>query len=403
MNPEKIRSDFPVLQRQINGKGIVYFDNACMSLKPRQVIEKINEYYEKHPACAGRSVHRLSSEVEEEVQNAREAMKKFIDAKKREEIVFTRNTTEALNLLANSLDLNKGDCVLQTDKEHSSNLIPWLILQERKGIERRFVKSGEDGTFDMDAFQQALTKDVKIVSMVHTSNLDGTTIPAREIVKAAHDNGSLVILDAAQSMPHKPISAKKMDVDFLAFSGHKMLGPTGTGVLYGKKEHMEKLKPFIVGGETIKFSTYNSFELLEPPEKFEAGLQDYAGIMGLAEAARYLDSVGKENITMHEAELNRTITEGIKGIEGLSIIGPENPELRSGIVSFFVDGMDYHQIAMLLSSNANIMVRSGQHCVHSWFNAHGIKGSVRASLYLYNTKEECRTFIEELEKILRLK
>jgi cysteine desulfurase/selenocysteine lyase len=403
MNPEKIRQDFPVLRREINGRPIVYFDNACMTLKPVQVIHAMLKYYENFPACAGRSVHRFSNDVEEEWKNARETLQKFIGAKKAEEIVFTRNTTEGLNLVAHSLDLKRGDAVLQTDKEHNSNLIPWLILEKKKGIRRDYVMSKADGMFDLEAFRQKLTRDVKLVSMVHTSNLDGTTVPAEEIIKAAHDNGSLVMLDAAQSMPHKVINVKKLDVDFLAFSGHKMLGPTGTGVLYGKQELLDKLEPFITGGETVEFSTYSDYRLLKPPEKLEGGLQDYAGMMGLAEAARYLDSAGKEEIAKHEAMLNKTITDGIKGLPGLRIIGPANPELRSGIADFYIEGLDYRQIAMLLNNNANVMVRSGQHCVHSWFSAHGIKGSVRASLYLYNTKEECEVFIRELSKISKLK
>jgi cysteine desulfurase/selenocysteine lyase len=239
--------------------------------------------------------------------------------------------------------------------------------------------------------------------MVHTSNLDGYTSPVEEIIKIAHDNGSLVLLDGAQSVPHKEISVKKLDVDFLAFSGHKMLGPSGTGVLYGKYHLLEELDSFIVGGDTVENSTYTEHKLLKPPEKFEGGLQNYAGSIGLAEAARYLEKVGRKDIEKHEVELNEIITKEMLELDGITILGPQSAESRGGIISFTVDSMGYHDVALMLNEMANVMIRSGQHCVHSWFNAHNIKGSARVSLYLYNTKEEALTFIENLKNIVKLK
>jgi len=402
MNPNKFREDFPVLQKKVNGKPLIYFDSACMSLKPRQVIQKMNESYEDYTACAGRSAHKFGSKVTDEYEKARERIARFIGSKK-EEVVFTRNTTEGLNLVANSLDLKKGDTVLTTDREHNSNLIPWQVLSERIGIKHKIVFSKNDMTFDLENFKKSLNKSVKLVSFVHSSNLDGYTLPIKEIIKIAHDNGSLVMLDGAQSMPHKKVSMKDLDVDFFTFSGHKMLGPYGTGVLFGKFHLLEKMRTFMVGGETVEKTTYEKQWFLKPPHKFEAGLQNYSGMIGLAAACDYLDKVGKENIEKHEVELNEIITRGIDDMEGVTILGPHEAGLRGGVISFLVDKINYHEVALMLDNNANIMIRSGQHCVHSWFNAHNIDGSARASLYLYNTKDEAEIFVEELSKIISLR
>jgi cysteine desulfurase/selenocysteine lyase len=398
----RIRRDFPVLGRKVRGRPLVYFDNACMSLKSSQVIRAMLRYYEEYPACAGRSIHSLSSMVEAEVAAARKRMAGFVGARKAEEMVFTRNTTEGINLVAGSLGLGKGDVVVTSDREHNSNLIPWQLLVRRRGVVHRVVRSREDGTFDLEAFREA-ARGAKLVSVVHTSNLDGYTLPLREIAGIARDAGALVMADGAQSVPHRDVHVRKLGLDFLAFSGHKMTGPTGTGVLYGRQELLEGMGPFMVGGETVATSTYTSHELLGPPEKFEAGLQDYAGIIGLGAAADYLQSVGRDAIGEHDVELNRAITEGLEGLEGLRVLGPADPGMRSGIFSFVLEGMDHHQVAMLLDQNASVMVRSGQHCCHSWFDAHGLDGSVRASLYMYNTAEEAGLFVEELRRIARLR
>ncbi|MCK4714809.1 MAG: aminotransferase class V-fold PLP-dependent enzyme, partial [Candidatus Aenigmarchaeota archaeon] len=312
------------------------------------------------------------------------------------------NTTEGLNLVAFSLGLEKGDVVVTSDREHNSNLLPWQALAKRKGIEHRIVESNSDGTFSMERFREKV-KGAKLVSVVHTSNLDGYTLPVGDIIKTAHDEGALVMLDAAQSVPHKEFSVRKIGADFLACSGHKMTGPTGTGALYGRYDLLEKMDTFMLGGETVRTSTYKDHELLKPPEKYEAGLQDFAGIIGFGAAVKYLERIGRKNIEQHETELNSIITEGIQGIPGLRILGPQEPGMRSGIISFLIDNMDHHQIAMLLDNNANIMVRSGHHCVSSWFSGHGLSGSARASLYLYNTKEEAEKFVEELRKIAELR
>lgn len=398
MDVSKIRQDFAILQA---AKPPVYFDNACMSLRPRQVIAAMNEYYERFPACAARSAHKLGRMATEAYERARQRIARFINARP-DEMIFTKNTTEGINLVARALSFARGDVVLGTDKEHNSNLLPWLLLTKEKGIHHFPVVSNPDNTFSMKAFEQELEEHKpKLVAMVHSSNLDGVTIPAQEIVKRAHDAGALVLLDAAQSAPHRAIDVRKIGCDFLAFSGHKMLGPSGTGVLFVSRSVVEQLGQFMIGGETVINSTYDSYELEKSPARFEAGLQNYAGAIGMAAAADYLEKVGLENIHKHELELTKKLTVGISGIEGINTIGPA-PEIRSSITSFNIGKVDPHSIAIMLDELANIAIRSGQHCVHSWFNAHGIKGSARASLYLYNTPEEVDTFVETLKKVAKV-
>ncbi|KPL83229.1 hypothetical protein SE15_08275 [Thermanaerothrix daxensis] len=399
----KIRADFPTLEARDGRKPVIYFDNACQTLRPRQVIETIQRYYQEFPACSGRSMHRMAAEVTREVDQARERVAKFLNAGRKEEIIFTRNTTEGVNLIASTLNWKTGDVILVSDKEHNSNLIPWQMVAKRHGAILRIVRTCEDNTFDMEAFEQALKAGpVRLVAMGYTSNLDGVTIPAAEIIKRAHRQGALVFLDAAQTVPHQRVNVRALDVDFLAFSGHKMLGPSGTGVLYGKYRLLEQLEPFLVGGDTVSTSTYDSCQFLPPPEKFEAGLQDYAGIMGLAAAVQYLQSIGYEAIEKQERMLNEFLSEGLEEIPGVRIIGPSDPRLRGGIISFYVEGIDHHRIALMLDQMANIAVRSGQHCVHSWFNARGVIGSVRASVYVYNTLEEAKLFLDSLIKIRKV-
>ena len=401
LNVEKIRADFDVLNPESPAKAPVYLDSACMSLKPRQVVEAMNDYYANYPACAGRSSHKLGDKVTKKVKKARELVTEFINAKSDDEIIFTRNTTEGINLLANSLGLQKGDIVLISDKEHNSNLVPWLRLRDKIGIVVLICPTNEDGTFNLDNFSQ-LVSGAKLVSVVHTSNLDGVTNPAKEIIKIAHQAGALVALDAAQSIPHKKVDVRDLDVDFLAFSGHKMLGPTGTGVFYGKLELLEKLSPFLVGGDTVESTSYDSYKMLPAPEKFEAGLQDYAGIIGLGEAVKYLSQFDFKYIAEHEFKLNAYITNELQKIPKIKIIGPEDPKLRSGIVNFYIDGTDMHKFAVMLDEMAGIEIRSGRHCVHSWFENKKIYNSARVSLYLYNMMEDAETFITNLKKILEI-
>lgn len=403
MDIDRIRQDFPILQTQHKGKPIIYFDNACQSLRPQSVIDAINSYYLKSSACMGRSMHSLAVEVTRACDESRIAMAKFLNASKKEEVIFTRNTTEGINLVSHSLQFKPGDVILVSDKEHNSNLLPWQQRVKQQGIVLRIIPSQPDNTFDMDAFEKILDGNVRLVALGSTSNLDGLSVPMAGIIKKAHSAGALVLLDAAQTAPHQKLDVKALDVDFLAFSGHKMLGPSGTGILFGKLKLLEKMDPFLVGGETVSSSTYESGVFLPPPEKFEAGLQDYAGIIGLGAAVGYLQKVGFDSIRKQELLLNTALTDGFNDFPGFTLIGPRDPALRGGIFSFYKVGADSHQVALLLDQVANIAVRSGQHCVHSWFHAHKLMGSVRVSFYFYNTLEEIQVFLDkfhQIEKVL---
>ncbi|MBJ6727158.1 aminotransferase class V-fold PLP-dependent enzyme [Geomesophilobacter sediminis] len=398
MDVEAVRRDFPILEKN-GADGVIYLDNACQSLRPRAVIDAINGYYLTTSACSGRSMHRLAEEVSRQLDQTRAAVASFLNASRKEEIIFTRNTTEGINLVAHALDVGEKDVILVSDKEHNSNLLPWQLLTQRTGAALGIVSSLDDNSFDLAAFEKLLDDRVKLVCLGYTSNLDGVSIPAREIVKMTHDHGALVLFDAAQAAPHRRIEVKALDVDFVAFSGHKMLGPSGTGILFGKYPLLEQMRPFMVGGGTVSSSTYEGCEFLPPPEKFEAGLHDYGGIIGLGAAVAYLQRIGFDAIERQELLLNRYLTEALRESPRIRLIGPAAPELRGGIFSFHLPGIDPHRIALMLDQMAKVMVRSGQHCVHSWFNKHSIAGSVRASAYFYNTIEEAEVFVRCLRKI----
>ncbi|MCU0799546.1 MAG: cysteine desulfurase [Candidatus Thermoplasmatota archaeon] len=398
MDPYKLRNDFPILVNGYEGREVIYFDNACMTLKPQCVIDKVKEYYTEYPACGGRSVHRLSSRVTTEFERTRDIVRDLLNAPSRDSIIFTRNTTEAVNLLANSFPFQKGDTVLGTDHEHNSNLVPWIEQMNRGRIRYLPVPSGPDNTFDLERYQE-MVKGCRLVSMVHVANLDGSRIPEKEVIKIAHEYGALVFLDCAQSVPHMSIDMKALDLDLLAFSGHKACGPTGTGVLSGKPEVISSLTPFIIGGDTVAETDYDRVKYLDPPKRFEAGLQDFAGVIGLSEALLYLKRVGLDDIHEHELALNRACTRELKDL--VEIIGPMDADKRSGIFPFRVRGMNSHDVAMMLDELSGIALRSGMHCVHSWYRARKEETSARASFYLYNTEEEIKTFIRTITDIVR--
>ncbi len=398
-----LRQDFPFLQKKKGEKKPVYFDNACQSLRPEPVIQAINEYYRDYPGCAGRSAHRIGEEVSRAVAAARKKIARFLRVQHEEEIIFTRNTTEGINLVAQSWPWQEGDRVLISDKEHNSNLLPWLRLQKQKIIQLDVVPSTEDNQLDLNRWEEVLRqKKVRLISVGFTSNLDGVTIPAAELIKLAHDYGALVLLDGAQTVPHQQLNLAKLGVDFLAFSGHKMLGPSGTGVLYARRELLEQMNPFLLGGETVARSTYQDYTLLPPPEKFEAGLQNYAGIIGLGAAVEYLEKVGFDFIQKQEEELNSFLTAQLQQIPQLQIIGPADPRQRGGIISFYLPQISASQLALILDSSHWIMVRAGQHCVHSWFAARKIPATLRISLYFYNTREEAEIFLQALQQTLKI-
>lgn len=388
------RDDFPTMR---NGKG-VYLDSACQSLRPDKVIQAIVKYYEETPTCGGRSVHDMGSKVSIKVDETREALAKFFNTDDPDCYSFCKNATEALNTITFGLSLTEGDVVITSDSEHNSNHVPWIILSERRGLERRYSKTTEEGEFDLEVFKESMDSTVKVVSVQHSSNVTGCIMPVKEIVEIAKDYGAISVIDGAQAAPHIEVDLKKIDPDFYCISVHKMLGPSGMGVMYGKSERLEELNPLIYGGGTVGMTTYDSVKLTPHPEKFEAGLQDYAGIAGTCAAIEYLSDVGMKNIEKHDRKLMRKLVSDTEDIKGLEIFGPKNPDRRGSIFSFNIEGMSPHDIAVILDEMDGIMIRSGLHCAHPLYEGRGVKGSARASVYLYNNEEDIDRFCNALRK-----
>ena len=397
MDISKYREDFPVLNTE---DAPTYLDSACMTLRPQQVIDSIVEYYTKYPACGGRSVHRMSWQVTEGFEMARDSLRRFMGAEQTSEIVFTRNTTEGMNMVANGLGLKKGDKVLTSDKEHNSNVVPWHHMAKYKGIDYQIVPAKDNYYFDLEALKESIDSRTKLMSIVHTSNLDGHTNPVKDIIEICHDKGIRVLMDAAQAAPHKELDVVDLDVDFASVSAHKFCGPSGMGALYGKYDELKNLIPTYVGGSTVVSSSYDGYKLLPPPSCFEAGLQDYAGAIGAGTAAEYVMGVGRDNIQKHERKLNSILSSRLESMEGVTIVGPEDVSERGGITSFNLEGWDNTDVAMHLDEKYNIAIRSGMHCVHSWFNSRGIEGTARSSIYFYNNESDVRKFTDAVEDML---
>jgi cysteine desulfurase/selenocysteine lyase len=397
MDVERIRADIPLYSS--SDRDLVYLDNACQSLRPKQVIEAMDEYYREYPACAGRSVHRLGTKVSIKVDEARESIATFIGCSDPSCIVFTKNTTETLNTVAKGYHFSKGAAVLTTDMEHNSNHVPWLQMKAQGRIEHRILPTPSSGLFDLEAYKRMLTAEVAMVSMVDSNNVTGTPIPAREVIAMAHERGAVVMLDGAQSAPHRPIDVESLDVDVFAFSAHKMLGPSGVGVLYAKHEVLEKIDPLISGGGSVGTTSYDKAEFLPPPEGFEGGLLNYSGIIGAAAAADYLRAIGMDEVADHERRLNILATEGLKEIETVTMLSPLDAALRDGVLSFNIRGMTSHDVAMIIDEMAKVLIRSGMHCMHPFFRSRGIDGCARASFYIYNTPEECLRFVEAVRLV----
>ena len=395
MDISKYRKDFPILNSEASP---VYLDSACMTLRPQAVIDAITDYYTNYPACGGRSVHKLSWQVTENFEMARDSLRRFMGAETSSEIVFTKNATESMNIVANGLNLKQGDRVLTSDKEHNANVVPWHHLAKYKGIKYDVLPAKDNYYFDIEALKESLDSKTKLFSFVHTSNLDGHTNPAKEIVEICHDKGIRVMIDTAQSAPHKEVNVVDLDVDFAAVSAHKFCGPSGMGALYGKYDELKELIPTYVGGSTVVNSTYKDYELLPPPSCFEPGLQNYAGAIGSGAAAEYIMNIGRDNIQEHENKLNKLMTKELKDVESLDLVGPSDANQRGGIFSFNLDGWDPTEIAMHLDEEYNIAIRSGMHCVHSWFNSRGIKGTARASVYLYNNENDVLSFTNAIKE-----
>ena len=395
MSFSHLRSDFPTLCQD---NPPAYLDNACVTLKPQQVIDSISDYYSKYPGCGGRSVHRYGTQVSRLVQQSRKTVADFINANSPNEMIFTSNATHSLNQIAKGLSWEKGDVIITGDREHNSNLVPWIQLKQEFGIEHRVVKSNPDNSFNMENFEDACSDagdKLKLVSMSHVGNLDGVKIPIKEITKVTHEHNALISVDGAQSTPHMKVDVQELDIDFLSFSIHKMCGPSGMGGLWGRTELLENMRTIQAGGQTVTATTYDSLEWAKPPSKFEGGLGNFAGLIASGSAIDYLSKLDMNAVNEHEISLNRIMTNGIKHLNGIEIIGPENPEMRSGICSILMNQLPAHDIAILLDEAAGVMVRSGQHCVHSWFNDRGHKdGSLRASAYLYNTEDDAKLFVD---------
>jgi cysteine desulfurase / selenocysteine lyase len=395
-----LRADFPALRDSPGRPAPVYLDSACMSLVPLPVLSAMEEYYRDFPGCAGRSLHRFSEEVGRRYESARASFARFLGRRDARGVVFVRNATEALNLVAQGTAFRPGDRVLVTDREHNSNLVVWQRLAAERGIHLDTLALGDDGGFDAEALERALARGVRLVSFFHTSNLDGRTLPIREVTERAHDRGAQVMFDGCQAAPRGGVDLDALGVDFYAVSAHKMLGPTGTGVLAAAPTALAELRPLLIGGETVEWTTLTGHALRPPPYRFEAGLQNYAGVLGAAAAIDYLERVGPAEIARRETELNRRVTRGLAGEARVHVLGPPEPEDRPSIFAFTLDGVDPHDAAVFLDEGHRVMVRSGQHCVHSWYERRGIPGNVRASFYLYNDRADADALVRGIRELL---
>ena len=395
---EEIRRDFPILDRRIDGKRLVYLDNAATSQKPRQVLDALAEYYEEHNANIHRGVHRLAEEATASYEAAREKVVGFLGAPDAAGLIFTRGTTEAINLVAYAWGrkaLREDDEVVLTEAEHHSNLVPWQLAARVTGAKLRFVPIHEDGTLDLETAERLIGPKTKLVGCIHASNVLATINPVEKLARMAHDAGALMLVDGAQSAPHLPLSVKALDCDFYACSGHKMLGPTGVGVLWGKPEILDEMDPFQGGGEMIRevhldHSTWNDL-----PYKFEAGTMNIAQAVGLGAAVDYLGELGMENVRVHERRLGEYAYHRLSELEGITIYGPKDN--RTGLVSFSVPDVHPHDLSQLLDEEG-IAIRSGHHCAQPLMRRLGVAATARASFYLYNTEEEVDALVEALTR-----
>lgn len=399
---EKIRRDFPILGREVYGKPLVYFDNAATTQKPQCVIDAISEAYCNENANVHRGIHFLSQHATDLMESARDKVRQFIGAGSTEEIIFTRGTTESINLLASSFSsafLKEGDEVIISGMEHHSNIVPWQIQSERYGFRIKVIPVLDNGELDLEAFKALVSDKTRLVSVTHISNVLGTVNPVSEIISLAHSHGIPVAVDGAQSVPHIKVNVQQLGADFYAFSGHKIYGPTGIGVLYGRKELLEKMPPYQGGGEMIKRVTFEKTTYNELPYKFEAGTPDYVGSIALAKALDYVQGIGMDNIAAYESELCNYAIERLNAIPDMRIIG--NAEHRSAVVSFLVGNIYPSDMGTLLD-RLGIAVRTGHHCAEPLMDRLGIPGTVRASFAFYNTKSEIDSLVEGIERVRQM-
>jgi cysteine desulfurase/selenocysteine lyase len=398
---QRIRQDFPILTREVRkGVPLVYLDSTATAQKPVQVIDVMDDYYRRSNANIHRGVHTLAEEATGLYESARERIARFIGAPKARQIIYTRNATESINLVSNSwgrTNLKSGDVLILTEMEHHSNLVPWQMLAAEKGLRLEFIPVAGNGLLDLEEYRRLLTLSPKLVAFAHMSNVLGTITPAKEMIQMAHASGALVLLDGAQSVPHFSVNVQDLDVDFMAFSGHKMCGPTGIGVLYGKEALLEAMPPFLGGGDMIRKVFLRSFAPNELPHKFEAGTPAIAEAIGLGAAVDYLTEIGMDAVAAHEHELIGYAMERLAEVGGLTLLGPTH-ENRGGVAAFTLQGIHPHDIAQLLDQDG-IAVRAGHHCAMPLHDKYKIPATTRASFYIYNSKDEIDLLITGLEKV----
>ncbi len=398
-----IKADFPILGREVHpGVKLTYLDSAATSQKPLCVIEAMDHYYRWINANIHRGVHTLAEESTAQYESARERIAHFIGASVKEEVIFTRNTTESINLVSNSWgrqNLKNGDLVILTEMEHHSNLVPWHILAAEKNLRLEFIEVTPQGELDLNSYQALLQQNPKLVAFSHMSNVLGTINPAAEIIRMAKKVGALTLVDAAQSVPHIPVNVNELDADFMAFSAHKMLGPTGIGVLWGKKALLSSMPPFLGGGDMIKKVHLRSFTPNDLPHKFEAGTPAIAEVIGFGAAIDYLTAIGMDTIARHEKELIQYALRELASVEGVRVVGPESDK-KGGVASFVLDGVHPHDVAQILDSDG-IAVRAGHHCAMPLHEKFNLPATTRASFYLYNTTEDVDKLVQGLKKVKR--
>ena len=399
---DKIRADFPVLNQMINGKPLVYLDNAATSQKPQSVIDTLVNYYSTENANVHRGVHTLSQRATDDYEAARDKVKRFINAEKDEEIIFVRGTTEAINLISQTYGrscMSEGDEIIISSMEHHSNIVPWQILCREKGAILRVIPVNDLGELLLDEYERLFTDKTKLVSIVHQSNALGTINPAKEIVDIAHGHGVPVLLDGAQAIAHLEVDVRELGCDFYAFSGHKLYGPTGIGVLYGKESLLEKMPPYQAGGEMIKSVTFDETLYNVLPNKFEAGTPNIAGAIGLGAAIDYVGTLGIGQIAAYESELLQYGTSRLSGIEGLKIIG--TADKKGSVISFVMEGVHPHDIGTILDAEG-IAIRTGHHCAQPLMDRFGVPATARASFAFYNTKEEIDVLVKGIDRVIEV-
>ncbi|HVV95506.1 MAG TPA: cysteine desulfurase [Rhodanobacteraceae bacterium] len=398
----RIRADFPLLSRTVNGKPLVYFDNANTAQKPAAVIEAVDEFYRRHNANVSRAVHTLGEEATSAYEGARTKLARFINAPSRDEIVLTSGTTQAINLVAYSYvlpNLQAGDEILVTTMEHHANIVPWQILGDRAGAKLKVAPITESGELIVEKFVELLTPRVKLAGVVHVSNVLGTINPVAELARAARKRGIPLLVDGSQALPHMPVDVRALGCDFYALTGHKMFGPTGTGALWARKEILREMPPFFGGGEMIRDVRFGGTTYADPPHRFEAGTPNIAGFVGLGAAIDYIESIGRDRIAVAERDLLDYATSALKTVPGLRIIG--EAKHKAAVISFLIDGVHAHDLATLLD-HEGIAVRSGHHCAHPLMQFYGVPATCRASFAFYNTGEEIDRFIEAIARVRKM-